>query len=217
MVGIEKAFNDFVKRVSEKENHEQKNAERGFQYGGGAIGYADGGRVRYSSGSGYPPVEDNQSVEFGQSLPTIPTGFNFTINPPALPTPQPNQEPISGNFRDLKSMMSNINPQLSYTGDNFGANVAANINTFTKAPIVYSADAHFGPEQDRYNLGFNIVPNVGAKQISLARQSPYGELSLGASRDPMGRRLTVNYNHSFANGGHVNPQGVETLFKRRYT
>ena len=58
MSGIEQAFKDFVKRVSEQENHEQKSEERGFQYGGGAIGYADGGRINYASGgSGYPPVE----------------------------------------------------------------------------------------------------------------------------------------------------------------
>jgi hypothetical protein len=57
MAGIEQAFKDFVKRVSEKENQDQVSGERGYQYGGGAIGYNHGGRINYSSGSGYPPVE----------------------------------------------------------------------------------------------------------------------------------------------------------------
>jgi hypothetical protein len=62
MAGIEQAFKDFVKRVSEKENQEQVSGERGFQYGGGAIGYADGGRINYAGGgSGLPPVEEDQS------------------------------------------------------------------------------------------------------------------------------------------------------------
>lgn len=217
MFGIEKVFNDFVKRVSEKENKEKINEARGFQYGGGAIGYANGGRVRYSSGGGYPPVEESQSTDFGQNIQTPETGFNFTMNPPSLPIPQPNQEPISGNLRDFRNMMSNINPQLNYVGDNFGASVAANINPIMRSPISYSAGTYFGPEQSRYNLGFNIAPDVGARQISMGRQSPYGDLSLGAFRDPMGRRLTLNYNHSFANGGFADQNGIETLFKRRYS
>ena len=38
MSGIEQAFKDFVKRVSEKENQEQVSEERGYQYGGGGPG-----------------------------------------------------------------------------------------------------------------------------------------------------------------------------------
>lgn len=57
MAGIEEAFKNFVNRVSQKEQREDKSAERGFQYGGGAIGYANGG---------YPPVEQD-SIYLPQS------------------------------------------------------------------------------------------------------------------------------------------------------
>jgi hypothetical protein len=233
MSGIEKAFKDFVKRVSEKEDHEQKSSERGFQYGGGAIGYADGGRIGYSSGSGLPPVEEDQTEQlFGQNIQTPQTGFNFQMNPPALPVVKPGQEPITGNFRDFRNMMSNINPQLGYVNPNYGANVSMMMNPLTNAPKSYSAGAYYGPEQDRYNLGITTIPTMGAKQIMAGYESPYGNISLGASRDPMmGRNFTANYNYSFADGGHVKThltttvppakgpmsQGVETLFKRRYS
>ena len=233
MSGIEQAFKDFVKRVSEQENHEQKSEERGFQYGGGAIGYADGGRINYAGGgSGLPPVEKDQAEQlFGQNIQTPPTGFNFQMNPPALPTVESGQEPISmGNFRDFKTMMSNINPQLSYVGDNFGGNVSANMNPFINSPKSYSTNAYYGPEQNRLNLGITTIPTAGAKQLSAGYESPYGNFSLGASKDPMGRNYSANYNINFAEGGKVdtdltrtippdrgpNPQGVETLFKRRY-
>ena len=228
MAGIEEAFKNFVNRVSQKEQREDRIGERGYQYGGGAIGF---------SGGGYPPVEeDNQSVEYGQDIRTIPTGFSFNVNTP-LPIYEEGQPSISGNFRDLRSMMSNINPQLGYTGIDYGANVSAMVNPYTNAPKSYSANAYYGPEQDRYTLGLQTIPTVGAKQIMAGYESPYGNFSLGASRDPMGRNITANYNYKFADGGYIskgepvdtdltrtippdrgpNPQGVETLFKRRYS
>ena len=197
MLGIEKAFSDFVKRVSEKENEKQLSAVRGFQYGGGSIGYANGGRIGYESGGvGLPPVENSQPMD------ADPAGFSFDVN-------------ASG---------KTINPQLNYTGNNFGGNLSAAISPFRDEQRTYSGGAYFGPEDNRYTLGFNTAPSVGARQMTIGRQSPYGELSLGASKDPIGRNLTVNYNHRFAdggrvsysNGGEVNPQGVETLFKKRY-
>jgi hypothetical protein len=241
MSGIEQAFKDFVKRVSEKENQEQVSEERGYQYGGGAIGYNNGGRINYSSGSGYPPVEeDNQSVEFGQNIQTPQTGFNFQMNPPTPPVIQQGQEPISGGIRDLRnyvnSTMGNINPQLSYTDNNFGGNISAMANPFTNMPKSYSADAYYGPEQNRFNVGFTKVPTEDARQIRAGYEGPYGNISLGASKGPMGNDYRLNYSHSYADGGYIsqgepvdtdltrtippdrgpNPQGVETLFKRRY-
>jgi hypothetical protein len=205
MSGIEKAFKDFVKRVSEKEDHEQKSAERGFQYGGGAIGYADGGRIEYSSGSGLPPIEEDQAEQlFGQNIQTPPTGFNFQMNPPALPTVEPGQEPIAmGNFRNFKTMMSNVNPQLGYVGDNFGGNVSAMMNPFINSPKSYSANAYYGPEQNRYNLGITTIPTAGVKQLSAGYESPYGNFNLGASRDRMGKNYNASYNLNFADGGRA--------------
>jgi len=207
MSGIEQAFKDFVKRVSEQENQEQKSGERGFQYGGGAIGYADGGRINYAGGgSGLPPVEEDQAEQlFGQNIQTPPTGFNFQMNPPNLPTVEPGQEPISiGNFRNFKTMMSNINPQLGYVGDNFGGNVSANMNPFINSPKSYSANAYYGPEQNRLNLGITTIPTAGIKQLSAGYEGPYGNFSLDASRDPMmGKNYTANYNYRFADGGRA--------------
>ena len=206
MSGIEQAFKDFVKRVSEQENQEQKSGERGFQYGGGAIGYADGGRINYAGGgSGLPPVEEDQAEQlFGQNIQTPPTGFNFQMNPPNLPTVEPGQEPISmGNFRDFKTMMSNINPQLGYVGDNFGGNVSANMNPFINSPKSYSVNAYHGPEQNRLNLGITTIPTARAKQMSAGYESPYGNFSLGASRDPSGNNYNANYTLNFAEGGRA--------------
>jgi len=194
MAGIEQAFKDFVKRVSEKENQEQVSGERGFQYGGGAIGF---------SGGGYPPVEeDNQSVEYGQDIRTVPTGFNFGFNR-TVPVYQEGQPQISGGLRDLRNMMSNMNPQLSYTDTNFGGNVSAMMNPFTNMPKSYSADAYYGPEQGRFNLGFTTVPTADARQIRAGYEGPYGNISLGASRDPSGNNYMLNYSNSFADGGDV--------------
>jgi len=208
MSGIEKAFKDFVKRVSEKEDHEQKSAERGFQYGGGAIGYADGGRINYAGGgSGLPPVEEDQTDELiGTTTQPIQTGFNFGMNRPMIF--QEKQTPVSGGIKDLRnyinSTMGNFNPYLGYTGDNFGGNVSAIINPATNAPKTYSAGAFYGPEQDRYILELNKTPTVGAKQIMAGYESPYGNFSLGASRDPMmGKNYTANYNYRFADGGRA--------------
>jgi hypothetical protein len=194
MAGIEQAFKDFVKRVSEKENQEQVSGERGFQYGGGAIGF---------SGGGYPPVEeDNQSVEYGQDIRTVPTGFNFGFNR-TVPVYQEGQPQISGGLRDLRNMMSNMNPQLSYTDTNFGGNVSAMMNPFTNMPKSYSADAYYGPEQGRFNLGFTTVPTADARQLRAGYEGPYGNISLGASRDPSGNNYMLNYSNSFADGGDV--------------
>ena len=226
MAGIEEAFKNFVNRVSQKEQREDKSAERGFQYGGGAIGF---------SGGGYPPVEeDNQSVEYGQDIRTVPTGFNFAVNRP-MPVYQEGQPQISGGLRDLRNYvntnMGNISPQLSYVGDNFGGNVSAMMNPSINAPISYSADAYYGPEQGRFNLGFTTVPTANARQLRAGYEGPYGNISFGASKDPMNKNVMLNYSNSFADGGKVNthltttippdrgpnPQGVETLFKRRYS
>ena len=208
MAGIEQAFKDFVKRVSEKENQEQVSGERGFQYGGGAIGYADGGRINYAGGgSGLPPVEEDQSEQlFGQNIQTVPTGFNFAVNRP-MPVYQEGQPNISGGLRDLRnyvnSTMGNVNPQLSYTDNNFGGNVSAMMNPFTNMPKSYSADAYYGPEQGRFNVGFTKVPTEDARQIRAGYEGPYGNISLGASRDPSGNNYMLNYSNSFADGGDV--------------
>ena len=228
MAGIEEAFKNFVNRVSQKEQREEKSAERGYQYGGGAIGF---------SGGGYPPVEeDNQSIEYGRDIRTVPTGFFANVNRP-MPVYEEGQPTISGGLRDLRSMMSNINPQVGYTGINYGADVSAMMNPFTNMPKSYSANAYYGPEQDRYTLGLQTVPTVGAKQITAGYEGPYGNISLNASKDPMGRNIMANYNYRFADGGYIskgepvdtnltrtvppvkgpNSQGVETLFKRRYS
>jgi hypothetical protein len=234
MSGIEQAFKDFVKRVSEQENQEQKSGERGFQYGGGAIGYADGGRINYAGGgSGLPPVEEDQSEQLlGQSPEIIPTRFNFGINKPSIY--EEGQTPTSGGIKDLKkftgSMMGNFNPFVSYMGNNSGANISAMINPAINSPTRYMAHAYSGPEQDRYHLNLSTAPSEKSKQMSVGYESPYGNFSLGASRDSMGRNYGANYNLNFADGGEVNthltrtippdsgpnPQGVETLFKRRY-
>ena len=148
--------------------------------------------------------EDNQSMEFGQNIKTIPTGFSFGMNPPTLPTSKPGEEPVSGNFRDFKTMMSNINPQLGYTDSNYGANISGIMNPYTNAPKSYSAGAYYGPEQDRYNLGITTIPTAGIKQLSAGYEGPYGNFSLGASRDPMmGKNYTANYNYGFADGGRA--------------
>ena len=208
MAGIEQAFKDFVKRVSEKENQEQVSGERGFQYGGGAIGYADGGRINYAGGgSGLPPVEEDQSEQlFGQNIQTPPTGFNFAVNRP-MPVYQEGQPEISGGIRDLRNYvntnMGNVNPQLNYVGDNFGGNVSAMMNPFTNMPKSYSADAYYGPEQGRFNLGFTTVPTADARQLRAGYEGPYGNISLGASRDPSGNNYMLNYSNSFADGGRA--------------
>jgi hypothetical protein len=202
--------------------------------------YADGGRINYSSGSGLPPVEEDQSEQlFGQNIQTVPTGFNFAVNRP-MPVYQEGQPNISGGLRDLRnyvnSTMGNINPQLNYTDNNFGGNVSAMMNPFTNMPKSYSADAYYGPEQGRFNVGFTTVPTADARQLRAGYEGPYGNISLGASRDPSGNNYMLNYSNSFADGGYIsqgepvdtdltrtippdsgpNPQGVETLFKRRY-
>jgi len=151
--------------------------------------------------------EDNQSMEFGQNIKTTPTGFSFGMNPPTLPTSKPGEEPVSGNFRDFKTMMSNINPQLGYTDSNYGANISGIMNPYTNAPKSYSAGAYYGPEQDRYNLGITTIPTAGIKQLSAGYEGPYGNFSLGASRDSMmGKNYTANYNYRFADGGDVGYQ-----------
>jgi hypothetical protein len=201
--------------------------------------------------------EDNQSIEFGQNIKTIPTGFSFDMNRPSLY--QEEQSPVSGGIKDLRnyvnSTMGNINPQLGYTDPNYGANISMMMNPLMNAPKSYSAGAYYGPEQDRYNLGITTIPTAGAKQLSAGYEGPYGNISLGASRDPMGRNYTANYNYRFADGGlapitvgmpiapgyahggyisqgepvqtHLTTtippvrgpmsQGVETLFKKRYS
>jgi hypothetical protein len=43
--------------------------------------YADGGRINYSSGSGLPPVEEDQAEQlFGENIQTVPTGPYGNIN-----------------------------------------------------------------------------------------------------------------------------------------
>jgi hypothetical protein len=190
---------------------------------------AKGGRINYSSGSGLPPVEEDQAEQlFGENIQTVPTGFSFGMNN-TTPVYQEGQPPISGGIRDLKnyvnSTMGNMNPQLGYTDTNFGGNISANMNPFTNAPKTYSANAYYGPEQNRYTLGFNNAPTMGAKQLSAGYEGPYGNINLSRSSDPMNRNLMLNLSSSFADGGLTtttppdsgpDPQGVESLFKRRY-
>jgi len=147
--------------------------------------------------------EDNQSMEFGQNIKTIPTGFSFGMNPPTLPTSKPGEEPVSGNFRDFKTMMSNINPQLGYTDSNYGANISGIMNPSINAPKSYSADAYYGPEQGRYNLGITTIPTANARQLRAGYEGPYGNISFGASKDPMNKNVMLNYSNSFADGGNV--------------
>ena len=203
-----------------------------------------------------PFEEEDQSIEFGQNIQTTPTGFSFGMNPPTLPTSQPGQEPVSGNFNDFKSMMSNINPQLSYTDSNYGANISGMMNPYTNAPKSYSGGAYYGPQQDRLSFGINTIPTEHSKQLSVRHEGPHGNIGLSASKDPRGKNYMVNYDLlNFANGGlapitagmpiapgyahggyisqgqpvntHLTTtippvrgpmsQGVETLFKRRYS
>jgi len=253
MAGIEQAFKNFIKRVASQEEPTNEMGEQ--QTGDKTIpiyqnikpGYdvyesmptrggnsfqqelANGGRINYSSGSGLPPVEEDQAEQlFGENIQTVPTGFSFGMNN-TTPVYQEGQPPISGGIRDLKnyvnSTMGNMNPQLGYTDTNFGGNISANMNPFTNAPKTYSANAYYGPEQNRYTLGFNNAPTMGAKQLSAGYEGPYGNINLSRSSDPMNRNLMLNLSSSFADGGLTtttppdsgpDPQGVESLFKRRY-
>jgi len=153
--------------------------------------------------------EDNQSMEFGQNIKTIPTGFSFDVNRPAIY--QEGQPPVSGGIKDLRnyvnSTMGTISPQLSYTDPNYGANISMSMNPLMNAPKSYSTGAYYGPEQDRYNLGITTIPTAGTKQLSAGYEGPYGNFSLGASRDPMmGNNYMANYNYRYADGGDVGYQ-----------
>jgi hypothetical protein len=151
--------------------------------------YARGGRVGYGSGGvGLPPVEISNDL--------VPAGFSFDVN----------------------SEGRGIRPNLNYTDNNFNGNLSTIIDPSNRdMPRTYSGNIQYGPQDNRYTLGVNVTPRADARDVRAGYESKYGNISLGASRDPSGTNLTLGYNHSFANGGHVNPQGVETLFKRRYS
>jgi len=157
----------------------------------------------------YPSNEEDQSIEYGQDIRTIPTGFNFAMNTP-MPVYQEGQPEIYGGIKDLRNYintnMGNINPQLNYNDINYGGGISTIVNPFTNAPKSYSANAYYGPEQDRFNLGFTTIPTARAKQISAGYEGPYGNISLGASKDPGGKNFMANYNYKFADGGDVGYQ-----------
>jgi len=170
---------------------------------GGIAGYSSGGRVKYESGGiGLPPVEASSMN---------PAGFSYDIN----------------------TMGRSLKPTINYNDDfnNFGGSLSTTISPFKDEPGTYSGNIYYGPEEKRFTLGFNNIPKFGEKQITGGYQSPYGNFNIGLSRNPYGNQYTANYGINFANGGHVNthltttippvrgpnPQGVETLFKRRYS
>jgi len=141
---------------------------------GGIASFAKGGRVRYENGGvGLPPVETNSMN---------PAGFSFDV---------------SGSGRS-------INPRLNYTEDNYGGSLSAIVDPFNREnPRTYSGNIYFGPEDQRYTLGINTTPRADAKDVRAGYESKYGNISFGASKDPMNKNVMLNYSNSFADGGNV--------------
>jgi len=231
MAGIEQAFKDFVKRVSEKENQEQVSEERGYQYGGGAIGYSDGG---------YPPVEDPTIAnEFGNNMGIInyPITFgNLGIRP---------------RVNIQSGMTSSPDPytRIKMSNQNYGADIGYQMtdNLSATGNIDYNRSSvkqdYNVPYFDQY--GNKVFEDRGSMRdvykspmdvrLGLNYQTP--QTNANISVNPRTRDLMARYNYSFANGGYIsqgepvdtdltrtippdrgpNPQGVETLFKRRYS
>jgi hypothetical protein len=231
MAGIEEAFKNFVNRVSQKEQREDKSAERGFQYGGGAIGYSDGG---------YPPVEDPTIAnEFGNNMGIInyPITFgNLGIKPrvniqgPTTYTPDP--------YTKISTSNQNYGADIGYRlTDNLSATGSVDYNRS-------STNRNYNvPYFDQY--GNKVFEDVGSTRdvykspvdvrLGFNYQTP--QTNTIFSINPRTRDLMAKYNYSFADGGYIskgepvdtdltrtippdrgpNPQGVETLFKRRYS
>ena len=230
MSGIEQAFKDFVKRVSEKENQEQVSEERGYQYGGGAIGYSEGG---------YPPVEDPMITnEFGNNsgIMNYPIAFgNLGIAPRVniqggmTSSPDP--------YTRIKMSNQNYGADIGYKlNDNFSAtsNIDYNrSNVKQDYNVPYFDQSGNKVFEDRGSMS-NVYKSPINIKLGLNYQTP--QTNANISVDPRSRDLMARYNYSFANGGYIsqgqpvdtdltrtippdrgpNPQGVETLFKRRY-
>ena len=261
MSGIEQAFKDFVKRVSEQENHEQKSEERGFQYGGGAIGYSEGG---------FPPIEDPYLArEFSNyqtsGLPKISNQTNISDNQrmdERVGTDQNQNQGITGypiafgnlGIRprvDIQSgMTSSPDPytRIKMSNQNYGADMGYKLNDNLTA--AGSIDYNRSKYKQDYNVPYynqygnkvfedkgsmnNVYKSPADIRLGLNYQTP--QTNANISVNPRSRDLMARYNYSFANGGYIsqgepvdtdltrtippdsgpNPQGVETLFKRRY-
>ena len=205
MAGIEQAFKDFVKRVSEKENQEQVSEERGYQYGGGAIGYSDGG---------YPPVEDPTIAnEFGNNMGIInyPITFgNLGIRP---------------RVNIQSGMTSSPDPytRIKMSNQNYGADIGYQMtdNLSATGNIDYNRSSvkqdYNVPYFDQY--GNKVFEDRGSMRdvykspmdvrLGLNYQTP--QTNANISVNPRTRDLMARYNYSFADGG-----GVETLFRPKY-
>ena len=196
MSGIEQAFKDFVKRVSEKENQEQVSEERGYQYGGGAIGYSEGG---------YPPVEDPMIAnEFRNSgIMNYPISFgNLGIRPRV----------------DIQSgMTSSPDPytKIKMSNQNYGADIGYQMtdNLSATGNIDYNRSS---VKQD-YNVpyfdqsGNKVFEDRGSMRdvykspmdvrLGLNYQTP--QTNANISVNPRSRDLMARYNYSFADGGRA--------------
>jgi hypothetical protein len=204
MSGIEKAFKDFVKRVSEKEDHEQKSSERGYQYGGGAIGYSEGG---------YPPVEDPMIAnEFRNSgIMNYPISFgNLGIRPRVdiqsgmTSSPDP--------YTRIKTSNQNYGGDIGYKlTDNLNATGSIDYNrSKTRQDYNVPYFDQYGNKvfEDKGSMN-NVYKSPMDVRLGLNYQTP--QTNANISVNPRTRDLMARYNYSFADGG-----GVETLFRPKY-
>jgi hypothetical protein len=196
MSGIEQAFKDFVKRVSEKENQEQVSGERGFQYGGGAIGYSEGG---------FPPVEDPMIAnEFRNSgIMNYPISFgNLGIRPrvdvqsgmTSSPDPYTKIKMSNQNYgADIGYQMTD---NLSATGniDYNRSNVKQDYN------VPYFDQSGNKVFEDRGSMS-NVYKSPINIKLGLNYQTP--QTNANISVDPRSRDLMARYNYSFADGGRA--------------
>jgi len=259
MAGIEQAFKDFVKRVSEKENQEQVSEERGYQYGGGAIGYSDGG---------YPPVEDpylaDEFLNYQTSgLPKVSNETNM-MNVQRMPERVQTENmgiagyPISFGNLGIRPRVNIQGPtsfspdpytKISTSNQNYGGDIGYKLTDNLNA--TGSIDYNRSKTRQDYNVPYfdqygnkvfedkgsmnNIYKSPADIRLGLNYQTP--QTNANISINPRSRDLMARYNYSFANGGYIsqgelvdtdltrtippdrgpNPQGVETLFKRRYS
>jgi hypothetical protein len=217
----------------------------GYQYGGGAVGYLNGGRVNFSGGSGLPPIaEETENYNFGQTIfnpnelffgPVERNQIKFEDRlkkDPRIASGQGMDYEGTKNFvKDYLQDQTARGIGLGYAGPQYGA-------MFVK-PYV-------GPEreialQGYYNTddGSKIQGMLNSKEQSLQYDGRNG-FNFYANRDVYSGmpnyNVGINYTTSFKRGGHVskgepvntdltrtippvkgpNPQGVETLFKKRY-
>jgi hypothetical protein len=196
MAGIEQAFKDFVKRVSEKENQDQVSGERGFQYGGGAIGYSEGG---------YPPVEDPMIAnEFRNSgIMNYPISFgNLGIRPRVdiqsgmTSSPDP--------YTKIKMSNQNYGADIGYQmTDNLSAtgNIDYNRSNVKQDYNVPYFDQYGNKVfEDRGSMS-NVYKSPINIKLGLNYQTP--QTNANISVDPRSRDLMARYNYSFADGGRA--------------